>query len=240
MVHTELPAHEVVPHAVLAICSILKEAIAEHGSALVGVTGSPSMHELYANLGRSSSVDWKKVVFFAVDDTFVPGCSSRGGGTRQAVDGAFDWPEEASMIFPGVSSFGVAECCRVFEDALENVLRVPDVVLLTVESNSEVRCAGIAAPIPAAAFSKERLCVVSHTPLELDPYTISASISFLRQSRRVIFVLPTIEQSELWATHIVNGLNENSMLTPADRVREYAAVSLIGHRNVSIIAASTI
>ena len=124
LVHMELPQHEVVPHAVEGLCKIIGAAIAQHGSALVGVTGSSSLHELYANLGRAKNVDWSKVVFFAVDDSFVPGCPTRGGATRKAIDGSFDWPAEPNMVFPGTTAAGVDECCRAYEDALENLLRV--------------------------------------------------------------------------------------------------------------------
>ena len=116
--------------------------------------------------------------------------------------------------------------------------KVPDVIILTLEEET-LRTAGIAAPIPSSAFDKERLCVISHTPHEFDPYTVSASISFLRRSKSVFFVMPRLEQSELWANRIINGLNKDKQLTPADRVQEYAAVSLLGHRNVSIVASVT-
>ena len=90
ILHNQLPRVEVVPHAVEAIARIVRAAIAAKGTALVGFSGAASLHELYANLGLCSSVDWDKVVFFAVDDTLAPGQPARGGRTRQAVDGSFD------------------------------------------------------------------------------------------------------------------------------------------------------
>lgn len=112
-------------------------------------------------------------------------------------------------------------------------------MILTVDVH-EARTAGIAAPIASEAFSKERLCYVSHTPLEFDPYTVSASISFLRRSHSIFFVLPTLRQAQTWSDKIINGLSLEPGMKPADRVREYAAVSLIGHRNITIISANTL
>lgn len=74
MLHDEVAPQLVVPHAVKSLARAINSAIMEHGTALVGFTGSKSLHELYANLGLETSVDWTKVFFFAVDDNVVPGC----------------------------------------------------------------------------------------------------------------------------------------------------------------------
>jgi hypothetical protein len=103
-------------------------------------------------------------------------------------------------------------------------------VILTVEEQ-EARCAGLAAPIHADAFSSERLAVCSFSPTEWVPCTISASISFLRRARNTVFVLPTREQAESWEKCILDPGEERA----AERVRRFAAVSLIGGVNTFVV-----
>ena len=76
---------------------------------------------------------------------------------------------------------------------------------------------------------------MSHTPLELMPYTVSASVSFLRRAANVFFVLPTVKQADLWIDKIVTG---DEKLRKIDAIKEYAALSLIGHNKVTVVAAT--
>jgi hypothetical protein len=124
-----VPRSEVVATAVATICAAVKQAVDERGAALVGCSGSPSLFELYANLGQNKSVDWSKVVFFACDESFVVGCPSRSGETRKAVAGSFSVPPLSKMVFPDVRCGGAAECCSLYEDALENLLMVSQSVV---------------------------------------------------------------------------------------------------------------
>ncbi len=110
--------------AMATICAAVNKALDERGAALVGCSGSPSLFELYANLGQNKAVDWSKVIFFACDESFVVGCPSRSGDTRKAVAGSFGFPPPSKMVFPDVRCGGEAECCTLYEDALENLLMV--------------------------------------------------------------------------------------------------------------------
>jgi hypothetical protein len=188
IVTSSVEAHLVGSVAADIISSKIASVLEERSSCLVGLSGSSSLHNLYALLGQKKNVEWKHVTFFAVDESFVPGNPLRSGATLAAAMGSFDG---ARFVFPDVKSLGAKESCEKFESELENLLQLPDLVILSVEegqfgavqkekiqkvfSSGEARCAGYSAPIHADAFDKERLAVFqAHHFSESIPYTISA------------------------------------------------------------------
>lgn len=215
-----VPPHKVMESACIEIARLVGEALSERGVALVGCSGSGALHPLYARLGLVSSVDWSRVVFFAVDEGFVPGQSALSGATRRAVAGSF--ASSAQLVFPDVTCGGADACCRGYEAALEGLHALPDVVIVTVEEEGRSRCAGLCAPIVPEAFDGERLAVVSRDADAFVPVTISASLSFLQRSRNVCFVLPTAVQSAAFHRHVVSRQGR-----VVDRVSEAAAAMFL-------------
>jgi hypothetical protein len=66
----------------------------------------------------------------------------------KAAKGSF----EGRFVFPDIKCGGGRECCTLFEHALENLLALPDVVIVTVEEGDGSKCAGYEAPINVDAF----------------------------------------------------------------------------------------
>lgn len=145
------------------------------------------------------------------------------------MSGSFNRPPDKRMIFPFVEFGGAKECCRDFENRLESLLKVPDVVIVSIEAE-DGRCCGIADPVPSEALDDESLAIVSHTPTEWNPYRICASLSFLKKAKRTVFVLPTKQQSDQWETILSKKTNL------PDEGRKYAALHLLGNENISVFS----
>jgi 6-phosphogluconolactonase/glucosamine-6-phosphate isomerase/deaminase len=74
IVVSTVPSHLVCPTAATIIADKIAFILENKGTCLVGLSGSTSLHSVYANMGKEK-VDWSRVTFFAVDEIFVPGIS---------------------------------------------------------------------------------------------------------------------------------------------------------------------
>ncbi len=130
VVSSTVEAHFVGQTAANIIALKVQSILEENSTCLIGLSGSSSLHNMYALLGQNKQVEWRHVTFFAVDETFVPGNPLRSGSTLAAAKGSFTG---SRFVFPNVKIAGVAECCRQYENELENLLQLPDIVIVTVE-----------------------------------------------------------------------------------------------------------
>ena len=74
------------------------------------------------------------------------------------------------------------------------------------------------------------MCVISKTPDEWVPCRICTALPVLQKARHTVFVLPTAEQSEMWAA-VCSARGEAT--------RMFAALSLLSNKKVSVYGVST-
>lgn len=145
------------------ISRCVRRAIVKRGCALVGCSGAPSLHPLYAQLGQDKSVDWDKVFFFPCDEEMIFFSPANGnppqrGPTQSALLGCFERPSQRNMLFPDHDVSSPRAWCDSLRALLENFPQRPDCIIVSVDPMSGA-CGGLMHPLPARAFDQEALAL---------------------------------------------------------------------------------
>lgn len=112
----------------LIIGDTINKVVSLKGSALIALSGSHMLDELYASLGLDEETQWEKVYFIAIDESCTPQNPLLSGTTYvvagligrwialisppcrlKRLKSAFHHPDPSRMVSPATSHLGPAE-----------------------------------------------------------------------------------------------------------------------------------
>lgn len=182
--------------------AILAEAvhagIAEHGRAVIGVSGGSTPGPAYALFGADASVDWSKVWIFLVDDRHVRRDSPKNNLFLLRGSLLKDAPVPESQILAPDPSLPPDECARVYGQMLSALVGRyrPDLLVLGMGDDGHI--ASLFPPVDASAWGPDGAIHTTTDHFDI-PHRISATLPVLMRARRAVFLLKGADKQRVWA-----------------------------------------
>lgn len=178
------------------IISILNDAIAEHGSASLVLSGGSTPGGTYRALARPprvGEVEWSKVRIYLGDERWVPVSDNQSNEklVRETLLNQLDGEPQA-VVFPDTARASAEEGAREYERAIRKAERIEhglprfDVVLLGIGADGHV-----ASVFPQSSMlqeSGERLCASTDHPSG-GPRRVTLTPRALTAAANVIFLV---------------------------------------------------
>lgn len=130
------------------------DAIGQHGSCILGLSGGSTPRPVYEELGQRSDIDWQKVQLFLVDERYVPPdhAESNQKLVRDTLLQHADVPPD-QCYFPD-TSLEIEDCVLAYARAFVDLFatRAPDVLVLGLGPDGHT--ASLFPPVADEAFEE--------------------------------------------------------------------------------------
>ncbi len=212
---------EFVRMAVAWITATIAEAVADHGSATVGLCGGGTPKPVYAMLATDQHLPWARVKFFLTDERYVPATHTDSNQhmvrstllTREAKNAVLLAPRTELVL-----GHCVADYAKTVKD-----LGHPDLVILGMGEDGHIT--SLFPPVPPEAFGPE---TVLHTQTECFAVKDRISVTFpaLLYAKKRLFLITG--EKKLTLLKKMQESNEDVSLYPAQYLFDEKTTWIVG------------
>lgn len=209
-------AHTILTEAV-------SKAIADHGHAIVGLSGGSTPKPIYEAWGKEK-IDWSKVWIFLVDDRYIRADDPKSNQflLRSTVLKHAPIPE-SQLILPD-TSLPLPECIANYDKQISDVIQkgAPDIITLGMGDDGHI--ASLFPPVGDDAFGPAS---VIHTTTETFDVRERISVTFpvLTAAKESLFLLKGIDKKNVWEEMVTS--TENEKRWPAKAVLKNSSCLLL-------------
>ena len=144
---------EFIGQASALLSARIQDAIAAHGSCILGLSGGSTPKPIYEALGEDPSIDWSKVTVFLVDDRFVPADDDNSNQllVKKTLLLHAKIPTK-NICFPD-TSLPLEECIQDYDKRLSALLEDHPADVVTLGMGDDGHIASLFPPLTDAAFT---------------------------------------------------------------------------------------
>ena len=186
-----------VADATAFIADIVREAIANDGRCILGLSGGSTPGPVYEALGREPGIDWSKVWIFLVDDRCVPADHPKSNQflLRSTILKHAPIPE-SQIVVPDVT-LAPDETARKYGEEIASMTRVGKPALVVLGLGEDGHIASLFPPVSEAAFSMTGAIHTTTTAFDIHD-RISVTLPVLTSSKQALFLLKGEKKIGVW------------------------------------------
>jgi 6-phosphogluconolactonase len=186
----ETSADAFVERATMQIADVIRDAVEEKGSCVLGLSGGSTPRPIYEALAKEKDIDWWRVWMFLVDERFISSESPDSNlrlvrETLLRDSGTY----EAEHLFAPHTDLSPEECVATYDRDLHRLLDEqghPDLVILGMGDDGHI--ASLFPPLSPQAFGPT-LAIHTQTDRFAVRDRISVTLPVLEEAAAKIFLL---------------------------------------------------
>ncbi len=161
-------AEEFTQHAVNWLVEHINQAIIDHGSCSIGLSGGSTPKPIYMELGKRNNIDWSKVSIFLLDERYVPNEHPDSNQKMVVETLLLNAPIPPENVFFPDTTLPIEECVTDYIADVKTLWehRLPDITVLGMGDDGHI--ASLFPPLDEEELSDTHFALSAEAPLKED------------------------------------------------------------------------
>ncbi len=178
---------------------LAKEAIKNHGSFFVALSGGSTPNALFERLSTSAydALDWSKVILFWSDERSVPPTDSGSNYHMAMESGLKKLPLKPTNIHRMVAESNIEENALAYEKKIKEVLKGKPFDLVMLGVGEDGHTASLF-PNTEGLYIEDRLVIANHVK-EKNTWRMTFTFSFINQAAHIVLYVLGASKKQILA-----------------------------------------
>lgn len=206
----------------LAEC--MREAIAERGRCVMGLSGGSTPRVVYEALAHAPDIDWSQVTVFLADDRYIH--KGDPDSNQMLLESTLlrSLPVRPHLCLPDTSK-PLEQCVAEYDACLQRTLADGPADIVTIGMGSDGHIASLFPPLETAAFGP---AAAIHTQTDNFPIRdrISVTLPVLQSAEAVLWMLKGGDKRHVW----------DAMLASDEGAERWPGKTVLGQGTSTVVA----